>query len=163
MYMCYEMYSILIWGNASLAWQLWKEQGGGPGVSRGPMVAHPLGCTLCSAPRQQSCTQAEAGSTCPLWAPRVWGCTQVRKTELCILFLIPVHLLYCYFAEYIRMCAYLFIFIYFFPLNCHYFYCKLFSGRNKWENVIWTFLLFIVATCLTFKSLGEGKANKWCQ
>lgn len=62
MYTCYEMYSILIRGNASLAWQIWKEKGGGRGVSWGPMLAPPLGCTLCDAPRWQSCTQAEDGS-----------------------------------------------------------------------------------------------------
>lgn len=62
MYTCYEMYSILIRGNASQAWQIWKEKGGGRGVSRDPILAPPLGCTLCDAPRWQSCTQAEDGS-----------------------------------------------------------------------------------------------------
>lgn len=84
MYTCYEMYSILIRGNTSLAWQIWKEKGGGCGVSRGPMLAPPLGCTLCDAPRWQSCTQAEDGSVHSLWAAGLWGCAWVRETELCI-------------------------------------------------------------------------------
>lgn len=72
----------------------------------------------------------------------------------------PAVLLFCWIYTYVCIFVYIYLF---FPLNWHYFYCKLFSGRNKWENVIWAFLLFIVATGLTFKSLGEGKANKLCQ
>lgn len=111
------------------------------------------------APRQRM-------GVCTLWAAGLWGCAWVRETELCIFFYFflnpstPAVLLFCWIYTYVCIFVYIYLF---FPLNWHYFYCKLFSGRNKWENVIWAFLLFIVATCLTFKSLGEGKANKLCQ